>query len=433
MRRRIVSLAVVAALMTVGLFGLPLAAVVARYMLDAEHSALDKSTDTLGLRLAAGFARGDVPAALPPDGEVRFALYDERGARLVGDGPPTADDAVHDVLRGAGIVDGDGDGQFLVAVPLYDGERVAGVLRGAIPQGPTYLRIALTLTGTAAGALLAVGAVWLVSRRLAARLAGPLEDLAAAARTVGGGDFTATAPASRIPEIDEVGSALNGAAARIGGLIARERAFSADASHQLRTPLAGLRLGLEAALDTPDQDLHTAVVTAMAGADRLERTIDDLLALARDTDHHRGPLDLPALLAGVRRDWTGPLAGAGRSLTVTAVPEPPAAAASAPALRQVLDVLLDNALRHGRGTVTVTVRDAGDALAIDVADDGPGVTGPEQDLFTRRSERASGHGIGLALARTLAEAEGGRLLLTRRTPALFSVLVPLTPGPGTGS
>ncbi|MHA6781043.1 ATP-binding protein [Pseudonocardia saturnea] len=433
MRSRIVSLAVVAALMTVGLFGLPLAAVVAQYMLNAEHSELDKATDTLGLSLTARFVRGEIPDVLPPDGEVHFTLYDERGARLVGLGPPTADGAVLEVLGGEGIVDGDGGGQFLVAVPLYDGERVVGVLRGVVPQGPTYLRIGVAVAVMAAGGLLAVGAVWLVSRRLAARLAGPLEDLAVAARAVGGGDFTATAPASRIPEIDEVGTALNGAAARIGGLVARERAFSADASHQLRTPLAGLRLGLEAALDTPGQNLHTAVVTAMAGADRLERTIDDLLALARDTDRTGGPLDLPGLLDEVRRDWTGPLATAGRSLAVSVVPDPPAAAASTPALRQVLDVLLDNAVRHGGGTVTVAVRDAGGALAIDVADDGPGVTCAEEDLFTRRAGDRNGHGIGLALARSLAEAEGGRLLLARRAPALFSVLVPLVPVPADGS
>lgn len=433
MRHRIVRLAVVAALMAVGFFGVPLAAVVAQYMLSAEHSELDKATDTLGLSLTAEFARGEVPDVLPSDGAVRFALYDERGVRLVGDGPPTADDAVEDVLQGDGIVGGDGGGQFLVAVPLYDGDRVVGVLRGVVPQAPTYLRIAFAVAVMAAGGLLAVGAVWLVSRRLAARLARPLEDLAAAARTVGGGDFTATAPPSRIPEIDEVGTALNGAAARIGGLVARERAFSADASHQLRTPLAGLRMGLEAALDTPGQNLHTAVATAMAGADRLERTIDDLLALARDTDRDGRPLDLPALLAEVRQEWTGPLASEGRSLTVTVPADPPAAVASTPALRQVLDVLLDNAVRHGGGTVTVTVRDAGDALAIDVADDGPGITAPEPDLFTRRSGRDDGHGIGLALARTLAEAEGGRLLLARRVPALFSVLVPLAPDVDHGS
>ncbi|QJY44560.1 sensor histidine kinase [Pseudonocardia broussonetiae] len=429
MRHRIVGLAVVAALLTIALFGGPLAAVMAMYMLNAEHSELDKATDTLALSLTAEFARGEPPAALPPVDGVTFTLYDAVGARLVGDGPAVADGPVGDVLAGEGIVDGDGAGVFLVVVPLYDGDRVVGALRGAAPQAPTYLRIALALALMAAGGLVAVGAVWLVSRRLAARLARPLEDLAAAARTVGAGDFTASAPTSRIPEIDEVGTALNGAAARIGGLVARERAFSADASHQLRTPLAGLRLGLEAALDTPGQNLHTVVVTAMAGADRLERTIDDLLSLTRDTDRPGEALDLGALLDGVRREWTGPLAAAGRSLLVTVPADPPVAAASTAALRQVLGVLLDNAVRHGGGAVTVTVRDAGDALAVDVTDGGPGVTGSEQELFTRRSEAADGHGIGLALARSLAEAEGGRLLLAGRRPARFSVLVPLAPVP----
>ncbi|MBW0115141.1 sensor histidine kinase [Pseudonocardia abyssalis] len=429
MRHRIVVLAVVAAVMTIGLFGGPLAAVMAAYMLNAGHNQVDKATDTLGLTLAAEFARGEVPGALPRAGEIRFTLYDAAGARLVGDGPAVADGPVDEVIEGEGIVDGDGAGRFLVAIPLYDGDRIVGALRGEAPQGPTFLRIAVALAAMAALGLLAVGAVWLVSRRLAARLAEPLEDLASAARTVGAGDFTATAPPSHIPEIDEVGTALNGAAARIGGLVARERAFSADASHQLRTPLAGLRLGLEAALDTPGQNLHTVVVTAMAGADRLERTIDDLLSLARDTDRRGEPLDLDALLDGLRRDWAAPLSGAGRTLAVTVPADPPVAAASTPAMRQVLGVLLDNAVRHGGGAVTVTVRDAGDALAIDVTDEGPGVRGTDPDVFTRRSGSAGGHGIGLALARSLAEAEGGRLLLASRLPTRFSVLVPLVPIP----
>jgi signal transduction histidine kinase len=78
----------------------------------------------------------------------------------------------------------------------------------------------------------------------------------------------------------------------------------------------------------------------------------------------------------------------------------------------------------------VAVRDLGGAVAVDVSDEGPGVTVPVSELFTRRSGRTGGHGIGLALARSLAEAEGGRLVLTRDVPPTFTVLLPVaTPEP----
>jgi signal transduction histidine kinase len=190
--------------------------------------------------------------------------------------------------------------------------------------------------------------------------------------------------------------------------LARERAFSADASHQLRTPLAGLRLRLEAALEGPDSSLRAAIEASFGEADRLEQTIDELLALARDV---RGttaePFDVATLLSEVDQDWRTRLDGDGRTLHVIHEPGAPIALASASAVRQVLRVLMDNASRHGAGTVTVTLREATDAVAIDVSDLGPGIQLSESALFTRRDSRSGGHGIGLALARRLAEAEGG--------------------------
>jgi signal transduction histidine kinase len=98
--------------------------------------------------------------------------------------------------------------------------------------------------------------------------------------------------------------------------------------------------------------------------------------------------------------------------------------ASPAAVRQILAVLVDNAATHGRGNVRLTVRDAGDAIAVDVADEGPSLTVPSSQLFARRGASASGHGIGLALARRLAEAEGGRLRLSASQPPTFTLLIP---------
>jgi signal transduction histidine kinase len=249
--------------------------------------------------------------------------------------------------------------------------------------------------------------------------------LSDAARRLGEGDFSVRSAPGGIPEIDAVGMALSRTATRLDDMLARERAFSADASHQLRTPLAGLRLRLEAGLRRDDDDLRKAVTSGLDDADRLERTIGELLELARDTRRgDGGPLNVSALMAEVRRTWNERLSNAGRRLVIEADPRPPETAASTSAARQVLNVLLDNAVTHGAGTVTVRVRDATGALALDVLDEGAALTIPESVLFARGTNGMNGHGIGLALARRLAEAEGGRLALSCADPPTFTLLLP---------
>jgi signal transduction histidine kinase len=428
-RNRIVGLTVIAAVLAIGLFGVPLAGVVAKYLLDDERAELERTADVAALTVSADLARGRTPAALPTaEGGTELALYDRSGARRSGAGPPVADDEVRSAMTGQ-IVSGEADGDLVVAVPVADDGVVIGVLRAATPRSEVYLRIGevwLLMLGLGS---VAVVAVWLVARWQAARLARPLEQLAGTALALGDGDFSVRAHPAGITEIDSLGSALNVTAARIGDVLARERAFSADASHQLRTPLAGLRLGLEAALEDPGGDLRAAVVAALGTTDRLDRTITDLLALARDTGHASDPLDLCALLDELRAEWHGRLAAAGRPLRISCTPGRRGAVASAAAVRQVLTVLVDNAARHGAGAVDVTVRDVGTAVAVDVSDEGPGIAQSPDDLFRRRSAHARGHGIGLALARRLAEADGGRLTLTRAAPPTMTLLLRADPEP----
>ncbi|GAB2965790.1 HAMP domain-containing histidine kinase [Amycolatopsis acidiphila] len=418
MRKRIVALTVAAAVLAISLFGLPLAAGVAKYYLDDERNELERVADATALTLADQLAenRGRLP--LPDTG---VSVYAPDGRLLAGSGPATADSVVQRAFRGE-PARAEPAGELAFAVPVTDNGVLVGAVRAATPRTELYLRTGATwlvMVGLAAAAL---ALTWLVARRMAARLAHPLEQLAVAARRLGEGDFTVRAPPAGVPEIDSVGSTLDTTAGRIGDMLDRERAFSANASHQLRTPLAGLRLQLEAALDSPGADLHAAVADGIATADRLERTIDDLLTLARGTGASPGAgADLDGLLGEVVDGWRGLLAGQGRELRVTADGAPSPRAAEA-AVRQILAVLLDNALIHGRGTVTVTARDAGDVLAIDVSDEGPGIA-EGTDVFRRRAT-GSGKGIGLALARSLAEAEGGRLWLSRPAPPTFTLLLP---------
>jgi len=214
---------------------------------------------------------------------------------------------------------------------------------------------------------------------------------------------------------------------RLGEVLARERAFSADVAHQLRTGLTGLQLGLESALTRPGADLTTTTKTALARSERLRTVIEDLVRLARDTSAPGVPLDLPALMEEVRQDWHPRLAERGRRLSITIEPDLPQVTASLAAVRQVLLVLVGNALVHGGGEVAILVADVGPAVAIEVGDQGPGIA-EGVDVFLRSSppsrDPGSRHGIGLALARSLTEAEGGRLILRRQRPPLFSVLLP---------
>jgi signal transduction histidine kinase len=427
MRRRIQLVGVLAATLAIGLFGVPLAVAVVVLLHSDEYGELERVADTAAVQVAPALVAGRPVTGFADNADdgISVAVYALDGRLLAGTGPATADAPVRQAAGGQVAHDsGTVGGQIVVAVPVTSGDRVVAVARAASPTSRLYLQIGLIWLGMAGLAGVAVAGATLLAHRQSRRLADPLVRLAAAAQTLGEGDFTVQARPAGIEEIDAAAAALTRTAERLGELVGRERAFSADASHQLRTPLTGLRLRLETALDSGD-DLRPAVLGALETTDRLERTIDELLALARDAPSARTPADLPALLDDLRHGWEEPLREAGRTLRLSVAPGLPATRASAAATRQILDVLLANATRHGAGTVTVTGREADTAVAVDVADEGAGVLVPAEELFRRRTDRAAEHGIGLALARALAEAEGGRLVLSRAAPApVFTLLLP---------
>jgi signal transduction histidine kinase len=139
----------------------------------------------------------------------------------------------------------------------------------------------------------------------------------------------------------------------------------------------------------------------------------------------RDRLDLSRVIEAVEQGWRGRLGARGRPLRFELEGGLPPVQASEAAVLQILHVLVGNAAEHGSGTVTVRARAAPGGLAIEVADEGAGVAGDPEQVFARRAGSAAGHGIGLALARSLAEAEGGRLLLQRPEPEpVFAVLLP---------
>ena len=355
------------------------------------------------------------------DRDHTYAVYDAAGQRTAGNGPPAADRPVAAALRG---VDASAtiDDEIVVSVPLGPPGAVSGALRVAEPEQESISRSRATivrLAGAAAAAVaLSIAAGWLLVSRLLRSVRG-LRD---AAHRLGDGDFTVTVETSGIAELDAVGRDLTAAGHRIGRLVERERAFSADASHQLRTPVAALRVAFETELMAPRPDPALILEESLAALDRLEATVSDLLTLARDTPTDRGPLDLGTVAIGVAERWRRVLQRTGRDLHAEVTPTV-AVRASAAAVEHILDVLLDNAFRHGAGAVTLTLGPTPGGVAVVVTDQGPGVA-ETGTLFQRRAPGTTGTGIGLSLARTLAEAEGGRLRLRHANPPTFELLFP---------
>lgn len=380
---------------------------------------------------------------------VDVALFDVRGQLLFAAGRSRPSEVPAGVGAAiAGRIGRSHAGQRLgVAVPLSsDACRAPLVLHGSIPDESldgAVRRSWLGIGGVGLGVLLfAAATAWL----LGTRLARPMEALAASARRLGDGDFSTRAPRSGLPEPDEIADALDATADRLGRAVARGAAFTADASHQLRTPLTALRLHLES-LEASGAD-PDAVAHALAEADRLDATIRELVSLTRLEGPARD-LDLSTLVRDRSAAWSQRAEAVGRRLEVEVLAAPTVAARPA-AVAQALEVLVDNALRHGRGTVTIRVTptlptaEGSTGARVCVADEGPGpaagavVEPPSEDRGTRPPDGAGTQGEvplhggrGLVLARSLVAGEGGRLVLERHDGGWRACVV--LPGGRTGA
>jgi len=213
---------------------------------------------------------------------------------------------------------------------------------------------------------------------------------------------------------------------QIAQLVGRQREFAANVSHQLRTPLTAMILRLDelATLDDPAA-AHEEIQATLRVADRLERTVTDLLALARAGDIGRPrDLDLAELADRHGDTWLPVYAEAGRPLRID-VQRPLPARVSPGGVAQALDVLLENALTHGKGTTRLSARTVDGRGVLRVEDEGAGVPEPlERAIFDRAVSTAGSTGLGLPLARALVEADGGRLVLARARPARFEIVLP---------
>jgi len=279
--------------------------------------------------------------------------------------------------------------------------------------------------------VLAVAVAVALAMIQARRLTRPLQELAEEAGRLGSGDAGPLGRRYGIAELDQVAEGLDGSAERISELLAAERDFAADASHQLRTPLTALSMRLEeilAAADQPDV-VHEEGTAALLQAERLTDVVGQLLGRAHRSAGGRRPAQVSVddVVAQQVVEWDPAFRRRNRKLEVSG--EKNLTAHVTPGtLSQLIATLLDNALVHGAGTVGIRTSLTPKSVVIEVRDSGRGV---RSDLVTKIFERnvsgkPGGTGLGLALARSIAAAEGGQVVLVRPRPAVFAIFLPRT-------
>jgi signal transduction histidine kinase len=276
--------------------------------------------------------------------------------------------------------------------------------------------------------LLAVTVAVVLALIQARRLARPMQELARAADRLGSGAARPLGRRYGIQELDRVAEGLDGSAQRITDLLSAERDFAIDASHQLRTPLTALSMRLEemiAAADYPDV-VREEGAAALAQTERLTDVVSQLLGQAgRSIAGAPALASVDEIVAQQVVEWEPAFRRVNRKLEVTG-DKGLYAYATPGGASQVIATLLDNALVHGAGAVTIRTSKTRRSVVIEVRDEGNGVP-PE--LVPRIFERSvsgspGGTGLGLALARTVAAADGGQVVLVRPRPAVFALFLP---------
>jgi signal transduction histidine kinase len=364
-------------------------------------------------------------------GSLRIALS---RSMKPGDGVLVRDRTGRAVAR-VGVSVAPGDDREVVAVPIGPAAHPAGALVFSRDEEPAEARVRtlwLLLSGAAVLAL-GIGAVvaWLLGRWIAT----PLRSLIRAAGSVGAGDVAARADAADGPaQVRDVAAAFNEMADRVSGLLDAQASMTADVSHQLRTPLAALRLRLDLLVDEVPDDQRPEVVGMISETARLSRLVDGLLAVAQADAAIAAPrsVDVGAVCAERISSWE-PLA-AERGIRLDLATGRRCLARATPGhLEQILDNALANALDAlpAGGTVKLEVAKTPADVHVRIADDGPGMSELLRerafDRFVTDRRGDGGTGLGLAIVGRLIAADhgsvelldtdGGGLTLLVRLPA----------------
>ncbi|MEU6314494.1 HAMP domain-containing sensor histidine kinase [Streptomyces sp. NPDC047014] len=454
MRRRL--LAVLTVLMGVAalLLCLPLADGYARGR--TEHLLLQRRSEAvrfadLAERLRTGADRAELAAEIGRYAELYgagVAVVDTAGASLARAGAEPAAGATEAGRRALTGRSTDrlptlspwGPRTVVLAEPVGRDERVSGAVLLTVPTGAARRDITVRWAWIGAGALAAFAAAALVAAGIARWLLRPVLDLDRAVERLAAGSLRARAGSgSGPPELRRLRRHFNAMADAVADAIGRQRDFVADASHQLRNPLATLVLQLENIephlADAPGRAEHAR---ALDEAERLEELLDGLLALARVESGTAEPAEQD-LSRGIRdrvAAWAPVFAAAGVDLAAPTVPDGLWARALPDAAGRVLDAVLDNATKFvpPGGRVEVHAGSAPDGtVTLRVTDNGPGVPDSELALLLRRFGRSPAHqnipgsGLGLAIAEEIARTSGGTLTTGTATPHGLWVQLRLPP------
>ncbi len=310
---------------------------------------------------------------------------------------------------------------LLVSVQLADGAWLNGRFALRRPDtGFAWRMLAATLALYA----IVLGAVLLIARRIAR----PLREMTAAAEAFGGRDAGFQIRPHGPADLRRLASAFNDMRGRVVGLIAEKDRMIGAIGHDLRTPLASLRIRAEAVADDAERTRMIATI------ETLDQTLDDILALARagQPSEAERTVDLGALVEAVAEEFLD------LGKEVSFEPGERVVASVRPnSLRRAVRNLIENAVKYGE-TAEVAVSAAGAEARISVDDRGPGIAPAElervTDAFYRlepsRNRATGGSGLGLAIARTIAESHGGRLELANQTEGGLSAAILLPLGKG---
>ncbi|HUZ53522.1 MAG TPA: HAMP domain-containing sensor histidine kinase [Streptosporangiaceae bacterium] len=314
---------------------------------------------------------------------------------------------------------------IFVAVSGIGPKQGTAVVRSFVPNSRLRRGVvqAWLLLGLVAVGLLAMAVI--VAAQLTRTLVRPLGNVASAAEQLAQGDLTARAPVEGPPEIRQVSNGLNRLAARIGELLAHERETLADLSHRLRTPLTALRIDAESLSD--DEEVTTRVI---GDVDALTRTVNEIIAQARRpaADGVAAACDATAVVGERAAYWRALAEDQERWMTVELPPFSLPVRVAEQDLAACVDILLENVFAHTPdGTafsVRASPRTAGGAWIV-VSDNGPGFSHP--DSSRRGLSSAGSTGLGLDIARRIAEGSGGTLTLGRSPGGGGAVTIGLGP------
>jgi signal transduction histidine kinase len=314
-----------------------------------------------------------------------------------------------------------------VAVPVQIGDTVVGVVRLSKPKSVVDKEVRSRILGIVVAGGFTILAAAGVAIPLALGIARPITRLTRRTERLAEGDFTVRADDSDgPPEVRELSRSFNAMASRLGLMIENQRHFAGAVSHQLRTPLTALRLRLEQAQESVEDDsspLAIALDASRTEADRLQEMVEQLLALARIEGGTAPTVTVNAAeIVRARADMWEPLA-AEKNVTVRVLAAPSVnCAVIEGGLEQIIDNYIDNALTVAPtgSEIVVEVQRVGTYVVVDVVDHGPGLTEEQRDLAFERfwrgknTENAAGTGLGLAIVRQLAAASGGTVELLAR-------------------